>query len=176
MIRHRLEYIGVRTLITAVRFMPPALVDACGSALGMTFYLLDRAHRRVAQRNVAAAFPTRTVAEHTVIVRGAFRHFGRLLFELLKFSTLSTEADAGARRVRRRGARPLGLRAGQGRALRHRALRLLGTAGDRARLQLPPMSVMARALDNPVLQRAARTDADAHRQQRHLPPGNACAA
>ena len=89
--RHRLEYIGVRTLTAAVRFMPAVLVDACGSALGMTFYLLDRPHRRVAQRNVVAAFPTRSVAEHTAIVRGAFRHFGRLLFELLKFSTLTDE-------------------------------------------------------------------------------------
>ncbi len=91
MLRHRLEYIGVRSLIGAVRFMPAAMVDACGSALGLTFYALDRSHRRVAERNVAAAFPTRTPAEHTAIVRGAFSHFGRLLFELLKFSTLTTD-------------------------------------------------------------------------------------
>ncbi len=49
MIRHRLEYLGVRMLIVAVRCMPPAVVDACGSALGMTF-LRPRpaasAHRR----------------------------------------------------------------------------------------------------------------------------------
>ena len=91
MLRHRLEYIGVRALIGVVRFMPSAVVDACGSALGLAFCTLDRSHRRVAERNVAAAFPTRTPAEHTAIVRGAFTHFGRLLFELLKFSTLTTD-------------------------------------------------------------------------------------
>jgi KDO2-lipid IV(A) lauroyltransferase len=42
-------------------------------------------------QNVAAALPARTPAEQRVIVRQAFAHFGRLLFELLKFQTLSPE-------------------------------------------------------------------------------------
>jgi len=151
MIRHRLEYIGVRTLITAVRFMPPALVDACGSALGMTFYVLDRQHRRVAERNVAAAFPTRTVAEHTVIVRGAFRHFGRLLFELLKFSTL-TDAQMLAR-VEFEGEERVRSAYAQGRGV-------LFVTGHFGYWELqaiahpfysPTIAVMARPLDNPRL-------------------------
>ena len=73
MFRHKLEYAGVRSLIAAVRLMPPSVVDACGSALGATFHALDRGHRRVALANVAAAFPTRTPAEHAAIVRGTFR-------------------------------------------------------------------------------------------------------
>ena len=153
MIRHRLEYIGVRTLTAAVRFMPPVLVDACGSALGMTFYLLDRPHRRVAQRNVVAAFPTRTVAEHTAIVRGAFRHFGRLLFELLKFSTLTDEQMLA--RVEFEGEERVRSAYAQGRGV----LFVTGHFGYWELqalvhgLKLPPMSVMARALDNPYLHR-----------------------
>ena len=73
------------------------------------FYALDRAHRRIAARERRRGVSRRGRPTSSArIVRGAFAHFGRLLFELLKFSTLSPEADAGARRVRGRGARPPG--------------------------------------------------------------------
>ncbi|MGE3956630.1 MAG: lysophospholipid acyltransferase family protein [Vicinamibacterales bacterium] len=153
MFRHRLEYLGVRTLIGAVRFMPSTVVDACGSALGMTFHALDRAHRRVAERNVAAAFPTRTPAEHRAIVRGTFRHFGRLLFELLKFSTLSNDEMLarvefdGEERVRNAYAQGRGVLFVTG----HFGYWELQALVHGLRLQ--PMAVMARALDNPYLHR-----------------------
>jgi Kdo2-lipid IVA lauroyltransferase/acyltransferase len=153
MIRHRLEYLGVRILVFAVRLMPPVVVDTCGSALGLAFHTLDRPHRRIAERNVAAAFPTRTSAEHTAIVRGAFKHFGRLLFELLKFSTLTDEQMLarvefeGEERVRSAYAQGTGVLFVTGhfgcwelQALVHA-------------LKLQPMAVMARTLDNPALQR-----------------------
>ena len=153
MIRHRLEYAGVRLMIGVVRWMPSPLVDACGSMLGLTFYALDRSHRRVAERNVAAAFPTRTAAEHTAIVRGAFRHFGRLLFELLKFSTLTDEQML--RRVEFEGEERVRSAYAQGRGV----LFVTGHFGYWELqalvhgLKLQPMSVMARALDNPALHR-----------------------
>lgn len=153
MLRHRLEYIGVRALIGAVRFMPPAVVQACGSALGLTFYTLDRSHRRVAERNVAAAFPTRTPAEHSAIVRGAFTHFGRLLFELLEFSTLtnaqmlSRVEFEGEERVRSAYAHGKGVLFVTG----HFGYWELQALVHGLRLQ--PMWVMARALDNPDLHR-----------------------
>ncbi len=149
--RHRLEYAGVRTLMFAVRLMPPALVDACGSALGLTFHALDRPHRRVAERNVAAAFPTRAPAEHRAIVKGAFKHFGRLLFELLKFSTLTNEQMLervefeGEERVRSAYAHGKGVLFVTGH-FGYWELQALVHA-----LRLQPMSVMARALDNPYL-------------------------
>ena len=61
-----------------------------GTALTARFTRSTDPHRRVAFRNVAAAFPTRTPEEHArAIVRGTFEHFGRLLFQLLKFNTLT---------------------------------------------------------------------------------------
>lgn len=149
--RHGLEYAGVRTLMFAVRLMPPGLVDSCGSALGLTFYALDRAHRRVAERNVAAAFPTRTPKEHRAIVKGAFKHFGRLLFELLEFSTLTNQQMLervefeGEERVRSAYAHGKGVLFVTGH-FGYWELQALVHA-----LRLPPMSVMARALDNPYL-------------------------
>jgi len=153
MMRHRLEYAGVRILIGAVRWMPDSMVEKCGTALGRTFHALDRSHRRVAARNVAAAFPTRTSAEHAAIVRGTFEHFGRLLFQLLKFSTLTdaqmlsrVEFD-GEERVRAAYAHGKGVVFVTGH-FGYWELQALVHA-----LRLRPMSVMARALDNPYLHR-----------------------
>jgi Kdo2-lipid IVA lauroyltransferase/acyltransferase len=153
MIRHRLEYAGVVILIGIVRWMPHAVVDACGAALGVAFHLLDRPHRLVAERNVAAAFPTRSRTEHKAIVRGAFRHFGRLLFQLLKFSTLTDAAILarvdfeGEERVRSAYAQGKGVLFVTGH-FGYWELQALAHG-----LKLQPMAVMARALDNPNLHR-----------------------
>jgi KDO2-lipid IV(A) lauroyltransferase len=153
MIRHSLEYIAVRTLVAVVRLMPSALVDACGTVLGFLFYAVDGAHRQIAQQNVAAAFPARSLAERRQIVRGAFGHFGRLLFELLKFSTLSP--DAMLKRVEFEGEERVRAAYAHGRGV----LFVTGHFGFWElqamvhALRLQPMAVMARALDNPALNR-----------------------
>jgi KDO2-lipid IV(A) lauroyltransferase len=71
--------------------MPWRVVRAMGSALGFLFFTFDRRHRRIAMANVAAAYPRKTEAGRRALVRQVFGHFGRLLFELLKFSGLSRE-------------------------------------------------------------------------------------
>ena len=151
--RHRFEYAAVRALIGLVRLMPHGVVNACGAGLGLAFYTFDRAHRRVAERNVAAAFPTRSQTERTAIVRGAFKHFGRLLFQLLKFSTLSN-AEMLAR-VEFEGEERVRAAYAQGRGVvfvtGHFGYWELQALVHGLRLQ--PMSVMARALDNPYLDR-----------------------
>ena len=104
--RHRLEYLVVRALIAIVRVTPDALVRACGTLLGLAFYTARRRappDRRAQPRGRVSVAAARASAARSRA--RAFAHFGRLLFELLKFSTLSPRADAGARRVRRRGAR-----------------------------------------------------------------------
>ena len=93
--RHHLEYLIVKALVGVVRLMPEAVIGAWGSLLGLAFYTFDRGHRRIALRNLATAFPLRTAAERRTIARHAFEHFGRLLFELLKFSTLAPKAMLG---------------------------------------------------------------------------------
>lgn len=151
MIRHSLELAAVRLVTQAVRVMPSAWVNACGSILGLVFYTIDRPHRRIAQRNVAAAFPARPAAERRRIVRGAFSHFGRLLFELLKFSTLSPDAMLarvefeGEERVRSAYARGKGVLFVTG----HFGFWELQAMVHA--LKLRPMAVMARPLDNPAL-------------------------
>jgi Kdo2-lipid IVA lauroyltransferase/acyltransferase len=146
--RHQLEYLAVRGLITAVRFMPGWLVRACGTALGVAFYTLDGGHRRIAQRNLAAAFPARSAAERRRIARAAFAHFGRLLFELLRFATLTparmlASVDVeGAERSRSAYAHGKGVLFVTGH-FGYWELQAMVHA-----LQVEPVSILARALDN----------------------------
>jgi len=150
-VRHRLENLIVGGLINVVRIMPDVLVRAMGHALGLAFYTLDRAHRRIAERNLATAFPARTVHERRAIARGAFTHFGRLLLELLKFSTLSLEAMM--HRVEFDGEDRARIAYAQGKGV----LFFTGHFGYwelhaiAHGLQIEPIGVLARALDNQYL-------------------------
>jgi len=90
-LRHPLEYGLVLLTMRVARLLPWRVVRAMGTGLGLLFYTLDRRHRRIARENLAAAFPRKPAAERRVIVRRVFGHFGRLLFELLKFSGLSRD-------------------------------------------------------------------------------------
>jgi KDO2-lipid IV(A) lauroyltransferase len=147
-VRRHLEYLLVKALQTVVGVLPNALVMACGDAVGVVFFMLDRAHRRVAEANLARAFPSRPAAERRAIVRAAFRHFGRLLFEILKFSTLSPEQILT--RVEFDGDERVRLAYGQGKGV----LFITGHFGFwelhavAHPLQFEPIGVLARTLDN----------------------------
>ncbi len=149
--RHRLEYVIVRALVAIVRVMPDGLVRLSGTALGLAFYTIDRAHRRIAQRNLATAFPSRPVAEQRAIARGAFAHFGRLLFELLAFSTLSREQMLA--RVEFDGEERARLAYAQGKGVLfvtgHFGFWELHAIVHAVRVE--PIGLLARALDNPQL-------------------------
>jgi KDO2-lipid IV(A) lauroyltransferase len=150
-VKHRLEYFGVRLLLALVRVLPAPVVRSLGTFVGLASYLFDRGHRRIAERNLAAAFPTRTRRERRAIVRGAFAHFGRLLFDLLEFSTLSDEEMLA--RVEFEGAERVRLAYAQGKGV------LLVTGhfgfwelhGIVHALEFEPIGVVARALDNPYV-------------------------
>ena len=85
----RLEYLLVRLVVLAAQPLSPATVRALGTAIGLSFYHVDRQHRRIALRNLRAAFPRKSDAERRTIARAMFAHFGHVLVELLKFSSLS---------------------------------------------------------------------------------------
>src|SRR5690606_723911 len=87
-VRHALEYSAVVFVRALARLLPDWVVRLWGDALGLTFYLVDRSHRRVALGNLAECFPTRSARERRAMARRTFRHFGRLLLELLRFSAL----------------------------------------------------------------------------------------
>ncbi len=147
-LRHRVEYAAVRALIAAAAFLPDAAVWALGTGVGRAFYTLDRVHRRIAERNLERAFPARAARERRAVARRAFEHFGRLLLELLKFSTLSPEEMLarvefdGADRVRLAYAERKGVLFFTG----HFGFWELHAIVHA--LEFEPIGVLARALDN----------------------------
>ena len=152
-IRHALEYAMVALTTAITRRLPWSVVQAMGTGLGFLFYTLDGRHRRIAMENVAAAFPRKTTAERRDLVRRVFGHFGRLLFEMLKFSGLSREEML--RRVEFEGDDRVRAAHAQGKG----ALLFTGHFGYweinamAHGAALWPMGVLARPLDNVRLHR-----------------------
>jgi Kdo2-lipid IVA lauroyltransferase/acyltransferase len=149
--RHELEYLAVRSVASAVRVMSPRHVRDWGSRLGLAYYGIDRAHRRIALANLAAAFPARSPEERRTLARQVFGHFGRTLLELLKFTTLSD--DRKMELVEWDGEDRVRLAYAQGRGV----LFCTGHFGCWEQqsiahaLKFEPMAVLARPLDNPKL-------------------------
>ena len=150
-LRHRLEYLAVMTARALVQPLPMRVVLAAGTVLGRAFHAIDRPHRRLALRNLEAAFPARTAAEREAIARDMFAHFGRLLTVLLKFSTMRPEQMLA--RVEFEGED----RVKAAHALGKGALLFTGHFGYWEinalvhALVLNPMALLARPLDNPLL-------------------------
>jgi len=150
-LRHRLEYALVASVAWTIGWLPWGVVHVAGRTLGLAFYLFDAAHRRVATQNLERAFPARTAPECSAIARAVFRHFGAMLFELLKFSRLAPQQMLervefeGADRARQ------AYQAGRGVFLLTGHFGCWEVNGLVHALHLEPIGVMARALDNPYL-------------------------
>lgn len=149
--RHRVEYWGVIGVMRGVSAIPRRMALACGTLLGFGFYLIDAHHRRLTIRNLQRAFPLRPPRELRRIARGVFGHFGRLLMEVLRFSSLSAEQKRsliefeGDERVRH------ALAQGRGVLLVTGHFGFWELQGMAHGLALPPINVVARRLDNPGL-------------------------
>ena len=151
--RHRLEYALVRGVTGLVRRLPQRAATRLGHAIGWLGYRLDARHRRITLDNLAATFPERSPQERTRIAREVFAHFGRKLIELLWFTGRTREEQlalvefAGAEHVEAAHA------AGRGVLLVTGHFGFWELHALAHGLQVGPMAVVARALDNPLLDR-----------------------
>ena len=149
--RATLEYWAVMAVRGVARRLPDGIVSASGSALGLMFYALDRAHRRVALTNLEQCFPNRPAHERRAIARATFAHFGQVLLKLLTFSALSPEQMLeraeyeGDERVRLAYANGKGVLFFTG----HFGFWELQALAHGVKLR--PIGVLARALDNAPL-------------------------
>ncbi len=149
--RYRLEFAFVQIVSGLLRLMPMTAVRACGRGFGRLVSLVDRFHRRIALGNLAQAFPSRSENERRTVARAMFAHFGSLVLEMIKFSTLS--AGEIAVRVDIEGEEHVRQAYRQGRGV----LYFTGHFGYweiqaiAFALHAEPISVVARRLDNPYL-------------------------
>jgi Kdo2-lipid IVA lauroyltransferase/acyltransferase len=145
--RHALEYL-LYLIVKTFSAMPAPVVRACTGLFGLLWYTFDRARRRIAEANLASAFPLRSASERRTIVRAAFVHFIRQTFETLKFSTLSPQRMLA--RVEFDGEDRVRLAYAQGKGV----LFITGHFGFwelhaiAHPLRFEPIGVLARALDN----------------------------
>jgi KDO2-lipid IV(A) lauroyltransferase len=150
-LRYRLEYRVVLAVRALAGVLPPAMLGALGTAIGLAFYTCDRAHRRLSIAQLRAAFPTRSARECRDIARRMFAHFGRLLVRMLEISRLSP-AEVG-RRMDFEGEERVhaALAAGKGVIVfsGHFGYWEMMIAGHP--LVLPPMTLVVRPLSNPYL-------------------------
>ena len=147
-VKHRLEYVAARALVAIVGVMPASLVRASATLLGIAWYVVHRSRRRIAEANLAAAFPLRSASERRAIIRAAFAHFIGQAFETLKFSTLTHEQMLA--RVEFDGEERVRLAYAQGKGV----LFITGHFGFwelhaiAHPIRFEPIGVLARALDN----------------------------
>ncbi len=151
--RHRLEYALVVAVRGVVRRLPDGVGRALGTGIGLSFYLIDPGHRRLATRQLRAAFPGRTQAECRAIARATFVHFGRALVGVLRMSALSPDQIRARLDVEGDDRVRSALSAGKGVIIFTGHFGFWELQGVAHALVIEPMSVMARPLDNPYLHR-----------------------
>ena len=149
--RRAIEFAAVRVVAAIVALLPMAVVRRIGASIGRVAYVVDGHHRRIAIENLTAAFPARSDAERRAFARAMFAHFGSLLLELLKFGTYTREQMLAAvelegdERVRHAYQQERGVLFFTGHFGYWEMQALVEP------LHHPPISVLARPLDNPRL-------------------------
>jgi KDO2-lipid IV(A) lauroyltransferase len=151
--RHRLEWWVVRLVRWWAAALPEPLSRAMGTAIGWAFYAADRGHRRLAIRQLQQAFPTKPAAECRAIARATFAHFGRLLVAVLRFSRLTRDQILDRVEFAGVGRVEAALAAGKGALVFSGHFGYWELAGLGQALILPPLTLLARPLDNPHLHR-----------------------
>ncbi len=151
--RHRFEHAALQGVAAVVRRLPQSFATRLGHGIGWLGYHLDARHRRITLENLAATFPERSVQERTRIAREVFAHFGRKLVELLWFTGLPPDRQlalvefAGVEHIE------AAQRAGKGTLIVTGHFGFWELHALAHGLRLGPMAVVARALDNSLLDR-----------------------
>ena len=150
-LRFSIEYALVRIVAWILRLLPMSAVRAFGRLLGVIAHAVDRSHRRIALENLTRAFPAKSTAECRALTRRMFTHFGRMVLELIKFGGL--EPAAMRRLIEIEGEDRVWQAHQHGRGV----LFFTGHFGYWEMhaiahpLNMPPIAVLARPLDNPRL-------------------------
>jgi Kdo2-lipid IVA lauroyltransferase/acyltransferase len=86
-----IQYAALRTVVGVLLVLPLWLALRLGELGALLAYLVDVPHRRIGMRNLALAFPDRTIAERRRILRRSFLNLGRMAAELAHLPRLDAE-------------------------------------------------------------------------------------
>lgn len=151
--KYRLEYLTLQGFLKLFCLLPETWAYRLGDDLGRLFFWIDRKHRRVAMENLKIAFGNeKDEHELRVIAKRSYQHWGRSLAELARVMILSPERVMGWVKIegldhfldaQKKGRGVLYLTAHLGN------WELMGLAHS---LRGYPINVVARPLDNPLLE------------------------
>jgi len=153
-IRAAVEAAGVAAAFGLARVLPRGALLSLGAALGSLAGRLDRRHTAIARENLLAAYgDAMSPPERERVLRGCWRHFGRIMFDALAFPRLDRTALGGILRVEGLEHARKAMAVGRG-MLVFSAHYGHWEAGAYAMGLLDvPFAVIARPLDNPRLDR-----------------------
>ncbi|MCU1284651.1 MAG: lipid biosynthesis acyltransferase [Acidobacteriales bacterium] len=89
--RYKLEFLPLWLLVRGIGMLPRPLARAVGITLARLVYLAHPKLRRVGRRNLELAFPKKTKAERSRILRAVFTGMGRQLAEFCLFPKYTKE-------------------------------------------------------------------------------------
>jgi KDO2-lipid IV(A) lauroyltransferase len=152
-LRSRLEFAVFLGLKCLFFLFPRRLCLLLGGALGRLAYVLDKKHRQIALSNLGTAFPNQlSESQKKAIARNSFKNFGAVIADILKLPLLS-EKKIGSF-LTSEGLENLegALNEGKG-ALLFTAHYGNWEVGSRLMSRKSKFNVIARPLDNPLLER-----------------------
>lgn len=100
-LREGFEYLVVRAVLGGLRALPRTAARFVGGGVGLAAWALLPRLRRVGRRNLALAFPERSIAERERILRASLRTLGWQLAEFARMSGYSV--DEAQRYIRYEG-------------------------------------------------------------------------
>ncbi|MGH7916224.1 MAG: lysophospholipid acyltransferase family protein, partial [Candidatus Binataceae bacterium] len=83
-LRDRLLFYAMTAMIHALSLLPDFILYPLGIVSGYAGYWLDRRHVRIGMRNLAIAFPERSLAERRAILRKSYANLGRMAAEYIR--------------------------------------------------------------------------------------------
>jgi KDO2-lipid IV(A) lauroyltransferase len=92
-LREWLEYIPLRLIVATLKWLPHPIARAFGSAIGALAWHFVSRLRRIGLRNLSLAFPEKSGAERTRILRTLYRYLGWQIAEFCRMPR-ATRTDA----------------------------------------------------------------------------------
>jgi KDO2-lipid IV(A) lauroyltransferase len=151
--RFALEASAVAVVSAVVRRLPRRVVLALGRSLGRAWAALDARHVRIAAGSLRLAFPDWPEARVASTARSVYAHFGAMLMDLLWIEGRPSEALLSLADVEGVEELRAALRAGRGVICPTGHFGNWEFQGVASAALVGPVSVIARALDNPELDR-----------------------
>ncbi len=160
--RHRLEYALFRGAERFLSVFPWGTVVAAGRALGMLFWLVDARHRRIVRRNFRMIDLGLSDPEIRRLSWNCFAHYGAVFLTTVRL--YAVDPEEGDHWLRVEGLEHYDAAHAKGRGIiqisaHYGNWEAIGFVQSRAGRW---MSVIARGLDNPLLDQALRDSREAH--------------